>query len=528
MRRSRASDEAFSCLLIVNLISLAFVSNLSFNLFNVASHFISTIVYNALATLLWLVLYNGLLLHFPVSVSVTTYWNKLVPIIRIAVLLVLMALFCLHFTYRVLLVGLASSYFIERHKKITSRKTLVSTLDPVVNSSGDVSEEYIPFRDSSFHRQEDTPASGSASSTIAQRMPASSQRRSAPVAVATTPFGDKIVPPSSISGVVSSSSDSNGTRQRRGNRVSVIAEHQLSHISSASTPRAQYHDEDDGGWRREQEEQEKELVHSVQSLADGMPQEGSSRNTLQVHSESSKRKRKKSSGIEDEQPDMKKKNSCSRVPVPPPSSLWQQVYQGISAFVGAHSSKDNDNSSVKRKRDVESREEDVTRSMNAKTLKSAAVMTSPSAVAREGAGSKRSRHRVTESVINYSQLQRDEVTDDAAQSPDRQRRHKTRRSNEEGRGEATAGVVLMEEDQRPTYPEVEAITVPQSKYLQDLMKKKEAKETKESSSHRSALVVISGPAKAHNSARPSLHRRASSTVKYDLNVLLTLVCNVYL
>ena len=553
MPRSRASDEALSSLLIVNLISFVFVPNLSFQLHDIVFHLLWTILCNAMAILLWCVFYNGFLL-LRLSVPLSTYWNKLAPIFRVAVLLVFLYFFCLNFTYRVLMVGLISSYFVETHKKLTSRRTLVANPDPVADISASNEQQNMFVHGDQFTRRPvgDNGVTGPSPATSfssVQRM-TTTRRRSTSVPLATTPFGDRIVPsssPSSSSRGSRGGSSSSSARERRGHRLPVIEEHR-SPQTSAAAQREHYipndeeeHRDDDDDLRSEHSsfafslpDREGQESQSAQALAEGRPQE-SHRNTRPFTEESSNSKRKRkvtdmqaarniATDMDvDEvqlQPDMKKKSSSregDRQTTAAPSTLWQQVYQGISAFVGADARGDSDNNSVKRKRAEDNssvQQHDAKRSTKAMTM-TANTTTSPSspAVATSPVvSSKRTRAREESAgdMNSHSWGSREEAdTTTTSTSPDshhhhhHHRRHKVRRGSE-GEDEEGAG---ERGDDRQSQSKIEAVTEPQSKYLQELMKKKEAKES--SSSQSSALVVAGAP---KNSARPALHRRSSSAV----------------
>lgn len=501
MPRSRASDEAFSSLLTVNILSLVFIPSLSFEFYDIALHILTTIFYNVASVIFWLVMYNSLL-YLRVSIpAVSTYWNRIAPAFRVLILCILLSLFCCDFRCRAILVGLTSSYFVEEYKRLTSRSALVAR--PGV-ASGNVAAQH----DTRFV---DPPSP----SNVANRSTLPSLRRvpDTPPIPTITPFGDRILPAPLSSGRGKSWRSSGGRQTRQ----STSSQHHQSKLnddeitSSNSRPLQ--------GGRQ-----------SAEALADGRPRNSGQSAPNPSPVESSKRKRKVD--VDVEQPQSKRKSSVDEPshnnrqdrdegqggPTTGSGSLWQHMYNGISAFVGVHNA--NDSSTVKRKRSDDDLQQDAKRPVTTNNkIPSASVMsTVPSSSTRSS--TKRS-HPDPPQRNKRPADRRDEVTAETVTSP-APRKQKVEFTCADDSNEK------VEESKVETYEE--ASMLPQSKYLQDLLKKRE-RQVSSSESETSVMIRQASTGPSEHSARPSLHRRSSSTVSQYTNVtnlvlILILISNM--
>jgi hypothetical protein len=238
----------------------------------------------------------------------------------------------------------------------------------------------------------------------------------------------------------------------------------------------------------------------AQDLADGRPQESS---TLTPNSASVLKsgKRKRKGEVEVEQPKTKKKSTNGSTTSQhdisdsdvssTSSSLWQQVYQGISAFVGTGSS---DNAKRKRFDDnVEPESKRPAKSSNP-TLTEITTSSAPPSSKR--------RHR---DLSPSQQVPAKVVSESVAATPSPVRKHKVRRSHPEIEQESI--------NENTVQAPVEEKLLPQSKYLQDLLTKRE--------SSQSTALVVSGSSGGNNrnSSRPSLHRRTSTVSIVSVDII---------
>jgi hypothetical protein len=171
--------------------------------------------------------------------------------------------------------------------------------------------------------------------------------------------------------------------------------------------------------------------------------------------------------------------------------LWQQVYQGISAFVGTGSS---DNAKRKRFDDnVEPESKRPAKSSNP-TLTEIKTSSAPPSSKR--------RHR---DLSPSQQVPAKVVSESVAATPSPVRKHKVRRSHPEIEQESI--------NENTVQAPVEEKLLPQSKYLQDLLTKRE--------SSQSTALVVSGSSGGNNrnSSRPSLHRRTSTVSIVSVDII---------
>lgn len=507
MPRSRASDEAFSCLVIVNMISLVFAPSITMQLQSIMAHIVLTVLSNALSSLAWLMLYEGIR-YCNVSVPVNMYWNQLASSFRVAVLLVLLYCYCFYFTSRVILVGLTSSYFMDKHRMLTSRSTLSST---AVLSSGSASIDTTPFlRHDPIERQ-----------------PLHTAPR-------TTPFGDRIPPPQPRSDPsfahgrrVRSDSDNVGEKEKK--RRPERSEG--GHLTSPMAQEREAWRGKDYSYSQDQNQLSSGFTNmqqggglSAQALAEGTPHGGEG---IQLSEENTSiRKKRKalsdgsSVGTEGaNEPQAKKIFHETAAPL----SLWQQVYHGISALVAG-----TDNpSSVKRKRSDES---DVLSVQPPKHSKrpdyaiSSTLLVSPT----RAVAAKRPRNQgESEPKLRTAS---ESGLGECAQERHRKAKHCHFSDSENREGEEEERLQQLPHPSSPPPKTNPMVTTPQSKYLQGLLKKKE-EATLASAGGALVLVAATGE-KKENSARPSLRRALPSvrwlSVMTDQTKHVVVLCNTVL
>ena len=435
--------------------------------------------------------------------AVAGYWSLLAPAFRLALLCLFLSFYCYNYQFRIGLVGLISAYFIEKYKKLTTRSALVS-LPPAGSASassgaaGGSGAAGAVEHDTRFINESEQHPSDM--SNVDRRV-SSRYQQPIPHTPSTNAFGDRIRPtPSSTSGRVENRSgrgrllaqDHSRSHTRADNgdisQDLVHHNHNLNHTAEyASVPLMGVLDQTG---RRQ----------GAQDLADGRPQESSALtpNSASVL-KSGKRKRK--SEVEVEQPKTKKKSTngstTSQHDISDSdvsstnSSLWQQVYQGISAFVGTGSS---DNAKRKRFDDnVEPQSKRPAKSSNP-TLTEIKTSSAPPSSKR--------RHR---DLSPSQQVPAKVVSESVAATPSPVRKHKVRRSHPEIEQESI--------NENTVQAPVEEKLLPQSKYLQDLLTKRE--------SSRSTALVVSGSSGGNNrnSSRPSLHRRTSTVSIVSVDII---------
>ena len=471
MPRSRASDEALSCALVVNILSLLFTSTTELSVVSVLYHVVTTCLWNSLATILWMFM-NKSLVYLHISFPISVYWNMLHSFPRVIVVILVFYVFCWEYKHRVVIVGLITSYFLEKYQNLISRSALVTTFgESVANISADENERQAKRADMAVKVGETYPQSNGGYSNLA--------------VASTTPFGEKIlsrqpIPPQSTRSL---GVNINKLRRRR--------HHYEPSVDSTLRDGSAY-----GNDKEEDVQVDSKILgqfiksdlQSAQALGDGRPQE---RNIEKISPQVSSQKKRKAidlhntkedSSDKDSGPHTKKKNfTGNNIFSSSPISLLNRVYNGISAF-----SRTNSSVSAKRKRNDDGDERDETQP----AVKVGQVLSDRLNPEK----SKKSSQAVSENLVRNI----NEELEIIVEAPEN-RKMRSRPSDTENEPKA-----------RKVRKRIETEMLPQSKYLQGLLKKK----AEEAATESTAIVLgnqsISGVGR--NNARPPLHKRSSSSV----------------